>query len=131
LPSNEWLELVDEVVRIGVRSFAWIHVVFPWIMFREKGQKLFHIVFAVLVIKVDDESDWSDCENLHFFGFAVNLQVSNEIVLGRYFFIELKVVDKSFLGIREHFFIVVTLLGEKPLEIGNLLPRLDLFPDFS
>ena len=125
------MEFVDEVVSISIRSFARTHVVFPWIMFREKGQKLFHIVFTVLVIKVDDESDWGDCENLHFFCFTVNLQVSNEIVLGGYFFIELKVVDKSFLGIRKHFFVVVSLFGKEPLEIGNLLPWLDFLPDFS
>jgi hypothetical protein len=92
---------------------------------------LFDIVFAVLVIKIDDKSDGGYGENLHFFCFTVNLEVSDKIVLGRDFLIELEMIDESFLGVREHFFVVVTLLGEKPLEVRDLFPWLDLFPDFS
>jgi hypothetical protein len=31
----------------------------PWVVFCEKGQKLFYVVLTVFVVEVDDESDRS------------------------------------------------------------------------
>jgi len=65
-------------------------------MFHEIVQKLFQVVLTVFVIKVYNESQRSNSENLYFFGLAVKHEISNEIVFGGYFLVELKVIYNSF-----------------------------------
>jgi hypothetical protein len=57
LPCNVRLELVDEVVIVCIKLLARTVVMLPWVMFCEKGQKLFYVVLTVFVVEVDDESD--------------------------------------------------------------------------
>jgi hypothetical protein len=51
------------------------------VVFEEKPQKLFEIVQAVLVIKVEQEGDWSQREYLNAFCLAIDLQVLYQLVL--------------------------------------------------
>ena len=57
LPCNVRLELVDEVVSVCIRLLARTVVMLPWVVFCEKGQKLFYVVLTVFVVEVDDKSD--------------------------------------------------------------------------
>lgn len=42
--------------------------------------------------------------------------------------IELEVIDDFFLGVTPHLFIIMLILIENPLEIGDSLSKLDLLP---
>lgn len=44
----------------------------------EEGHKLFEVELAVLAVKVEDEGDWSEGEELYPSGFAVKLEILDE-----------------------------------------------------
>jgi hypothetical protein len=45
--------------------------------------------------------------------------------------VELKMIDNFFLCVTPHLFVVMFILIEDPLEIGDALTKLDLLPYFS
>ena len=90
---------------------------------------MFEVVLAVLVIEIEDEGDGGDAEDLNFFGFAVDLQVLDELVFGGELVVELEMVDDPPFGVGPHLLVVVLVFVENPLEIGHSLACLDLLPD--
>jgi hypothetical protein len=109
LPGHVGLEFRDETEE-GGGALAVAGVTLAGVIFVEEAEELLKVVLTVLVVEVDDEGDGGDAKNLHFFGFAVELQISDEVVFGGEFLIELKVVDCACLGEGCHFLVVVLVL---------------------
>ena len=122
LPSHIILHFADKTKRPPLLA------VLPGIVLLEEAQKLLEVVFAVLVVEIDDEGYGSDAEYLYFFCLAVYLQIFDELVLGGELVVELEVVDYSSFGEGPHLFVVVLVFVENPLEIGHSLACLDLLP---
>lgn len=105
--------------------------IFPGVIFLEERKELFQVEFAVLAIKVQDEGDWSDAEELDLFGLAKKLEVFDERILGRYLMIELEVIDYSFAAVPPHFLEVIFVLVEDPLKVGETFSLGEFLPAFS
>ena len=59
------------------------------------------------------------------------MQVPHQVVLCRNLLVKFEVVYEAFLSVRKHFFVIVPFFGEKPFEVGHLLPGFDLLPNLS
>lgn len=94
----------------------------------KEAQKLFQVILAVFIIKVDYKSDRSDIEDLNFLGLAVNLQILDQLVFGTDLFIEFEVIDYSLLRKRPHLFIVMAIFIKNPLEVRYSFSWFYLFP---
>ncbi len=105
-------------------------VAFSWIIFLEKAQKLFHIIFTVFIVKVDDESYWSYVKYFNFLGLTVDLQILYELVFSADLLIELEVVNDPLLCERPHLLIVMAIFIKDPLKIRYSFSRFDLLPYF-
>jgi len=65
LPRHKRLEFRNERVALIEWFFIMILtdlIIFPWIVFGKESKKLFDVILAVLIIKVDNESNRSDVE---------------------------------------------------------------------
>ena len=65
MPRHKRLEFRNERVALIEWFFIMILtdlIIFPWIVFGKESKKLFDVILAVLIIKVDNESNRSDVE---------------------------------------------------------------------
>jgi len=65
----------------------------PWLVLEEEVEELFEVVLTVFVIKVDEKRDGCQAEQFDLAALAVDLQVSDQSVLGCDFMVALEVVD--------------------------------------